>query len=116
MTDEQPEPFWSEGWGQEDLSEGHKKITVPDTHVNMISSTGQLLVKTGWAFEMGDIIKVCGIEALVTKREGAWDWPNHNFILTVETEQHDELRQVLTCSAEDSDYIEPPKYKKGVLS
>jgi hypothetical protein len=88
--------FWNDGWAKEDLPNGKCKITVPRTHVDMVASTGQLLVKTGWAFEEGDIIKVGNIEALITKREPAWDLPWHNWALTVECERQDELREMLT--------------------
>ncbi len=78
------------------LPNGKYKITVPRSHVERIVSTGQLLVKTGLVFEEGDIIVVGDIESYVTKREAAWEWPIHNFILTIECEREDELREILT--------------------
>lgn len=95
MKEEERALFGGEGWAKEDLPAGRYKITVPRTHVAMIARTGQLLVKTGLAFEAGDIIRVGEVEALVKEREAAWDYPWHNWLLTVDCEQQDELRKML---------------------
>lgn len=112
-TDSEPEPFWSEGWAKEDLPDGKYKITVPLSNVNRVASTGQLLVKTGWAFEIGDIIEVGDIEALITKREAAWDFPHHTWVLTIECERDDELWEILTYHVDIDKKSEVPKYKGG---
>lgn len=93
---DETKPFWGDGWAKEDLPDGKYKITVPRTHVDMVASTRQLLVKSGWAFEGGDMIKIGEVEALIKEREAAWDYPWHNWLLTVECEREDELREMLT--------------------
>jgi hypothetical protein len=91
--------IWCDGWAKEDLPNERYKITVPITYIDMIIS-GQLLLKTGWAFESGDIIKVNDIEAMITNCETAWDFPNHTWILTIECDQTQQLKEMLTYSIE----------------
>ncbi len=90
----------SNGWKREILPNGKYKFTIPLSNVDMIASTNQLLVKTGWAFEENDIVVVDGIKAIVMKVEGAWKYPNYSFILTVRCDRMDELKKLLTYEVE----------------
>lgn len=78
-----------------------KPSRVPLSNVDMIASTGQLLVKTDYVFERGDIIDVGGqIKATVLDHNATWEYPNHNWLLTIECDQFDQLKELLTYRTE----------------
>ena len=92
--------FFSGEWGDN----GKFQICIPLSNVDMLVSTSQLLVKTGWAFDKGDIIEISNIMSTIKEIEAAWEFPNHSFLLTIECDKIDQLRELLAYKMEKCVY------------
>jgi hypothetical protein len=87
-------------WEVEKLQGGKKKVTVPIHNVDMLASTGQLFISIRpGIFNQYDIMKVKNIEFVVIGAK-IINHPKHNFLLDIECDQMDELRELLTYAGQ----------------
>ena len=102
-------PFWEHRWNKKDLPNGQYEITIPLGNVDIVASTGQLMIKTGLILKKDDILVICGIKNHVEIVNVIRYHPKHNLMVTVRCEEPKKLKELLT-------YAEIkilPKYKGG---